>query len=62
MFILCNSKQKQNNKTCQCECKNFCKCDKDYGWNPITRISENSKYLKSVPDTSVTKCDELQLL
>ena len=47
---------------CQCECKNFCKCDKDYGWNPITRISENSKYLKSVPDTSVTKCDELQLL
>ena len=22
----CNSKQKWNNKTCQCECKNYCKC------------------------------------
>ena len=25
----CNSKQKwNNNKTCQCECKNYCKCKK----------------------------------
>ena len=24
----CNSKQKWNNKTCQCECKNYRKCKK----------------------------------
>ena len=24
----CNSKQKWNNKTSQCECKNYCKCKK----------------------------------
>ena len=52
----CNSNQKWNNKTCQCECKNYCKCKKDYSWNPSTCICENSKYLKS---TSVTKCDEI---
>ena len=51
-----NSKQQWNNKTCQCECKNYHKCEKDYSWNPITCISENSKYLKSVADTSVAKC------
>ena len=26
----CNSKQKCNNKTCQCECRNYYKCKKDY--------------------------------
>ena len=26
----CNSNQKWNNRTCQCECKNYCKCKKDY--------------------------------
>ena len=55
----CSSKQKSNNKICQCECKNFCKCEKDYGLNPSTFIYENSKYLNSVADTSVTKCDEI---
>ena len=30
----CNSIQKWNNKTCQCECKNYQKCQKDYSWNP----------------------------
>ena len=24
-------------KTCQCECKNYCKCRKDYSWNPYWR-------------------------
>ena len=52
----CNSNQKWNNKTCQCECKNYCKCKIYYSWNPSTCISENSKYLKS---TSVTECDEI---
>ena len=31
---------------------------KDYSWNPSTCISENSKYLKSIADTSVITCDE----
>ena len=55
----CNSKQKCDNKTCQCECKNYHKCEKDDNWNPSTCICENSKYLRSVADTSVTKCDEI---
>ena len=29
-----NSNPKWNNKTCQCECKNYRICKKDYGWNP----------------------------
>ena len=33
-----NSNRKWNNKTCQCECKNYRKCKKDY----ITCIYENS--------------------
>ena len=28
----CNSKQKWNNNTCQCECKSYHKCEKDYTW------------------------------
>ena len=43
----------------QCECKNYRKCKKDYSWNPSTCICENSKYLKSASDTSVTECDEI---
>ena len=54
-----NSKQKWNNKTCQCECKNYRKCKKDYIWNPSTCICENSKYSSSIADTSVTNCDEI---
>ena len=60
-FIIttCNSNQKWNNKTCQCDCKNYCKCKKDYSWNPSTHICENGKYLESIADTSVTECDEI---
>ena len=46
-----NSTTKWSNKTCQCECKNCHKCEKDYSWNPSTCICENSKYLNSVADT-----------
>ena len=53
----CNSNQKWNNKTCQCECKNYHKCKNDYSWIPSTCICKNSKYLKSVANTSVTECD-----
>ena len=34
----CNSNQKWDNKTCQCECKNYRKCKKDCSWNPTTCI------------------------
>ena len=54
-----NLNQKWNNKTCQCECKNYRKCKKHYSWNPSTCICENSKYLKSIADASVTECDEI---
>ena len=32
---------------------------KDYSWNPSTRICKNGKYLKSIADTSVITCDEI---
>ena len=54
-IITCKSKQKWNNKTCQCECKNYRKCKENHSWNLSTCIGENSMYLKSVADTSVTK-------
>ena len=53
---ICNSNLKLNNKTCQCECKNFCTCKKDYSRNPSTSICENSKYLK---EGSVTEWDKV---
>ena len=56
---ICNSNQKWNNKTCQCECKNYCKCKKDYSWNPSKCICEKSNYLKSIAHTSMTECDEI---
>ena len=34
-------------------------CKKDYSWNPSTCICKNSKYLRSIADTSVTECDEI---
>ena len=54
----CNSDQKWKNKTCQCECENYRKRKKYYSWNPSTCICENSRYLKSMSDTSVIECDE----
>ena len=59
---ICNSNQKWNNKTCQSECKNYFKCKNDYSWNPSTCICENSKFLTSITDTSMTECDEILLL
>ena len=55
----CNSNQKWNNKTCQWECTNYHKWEKDYRCNPTRCICENSKYLKIIVDTSVTECDEI---
>ena len=55
----CYSNQKLNNKTCQFECKNYHKCQKDYSWNSCTCICENRKYLKIIADNSVMECDEI---
>ena len=44
---------------CQCECKNYRNCKKDYSWHSGTCICENSKYFKSIAYTSVIKCDEI---
>ena len=55
---ICNSNQKQNNKTCQYEYKNYHKCKKDSRWNPTTCTCENSRHLKSIADISVNVCDE----
>ena len=54
-----NSNQKWNNKSCQCECKSYRTCKKDYSWNPSRCICENSKYLKSIADTSVIVLDQI---
>ena len=53
----CNSNQKLDNDKCQCECKKYRTCKKDYSWNP--RHFENVKYLKSIGDTSVIVCDKI---
>ena len=54
----CNSDQKCNNETCQCDCKNYRNCKKIYSWNPIICICERSKYLNRIAHTSVIACDE----
>ena len=54
-----NSSQKWTIETCQCDCKNYRICKKDYSWNPSTCICQNSKFLKSIADTSVITCDEI---
>ena len=54
-----NSNQKWNNETCQCECKNYRTCKKDYSWNPSTFVCENDKYLKFIANASVITCDEI---
>ena len=55
----CNSNQKWNNKTCQCEWKYYLTCKIDYSWNHSTCFCENDKCLKSISDTSVIAWDEI---
>ena len=55
----CNSNQKWDDKTFQCECKNYLKFKKDYSWNRRICIFENCKYIKSIADNSATDCDEI---
>ena len=55
----CNSNQKWNDETCQCECENYRMWKKDYSWNHSTCVCENDKYLKSIVDDSKIVCDEI---
>ena len=55
----CISNQKWYKKTCQCKCKNYHKSKKDCNWNPSTCICENSKYLKSIANTSGIECNKI---
>ena len=55
----CNSNHKWNNETCQYNCKNYRTCKKDYSLNSSTCIWDNSKYLRSIANTSVIKYDEI---
>ena len=54
-----NSNEKWNNDKCQCECKSYHKCKKDYSWNPSTCIFENSKHLKHYVNDRRIVCDEV---
>ena len=58
----CNSQQKWNNKTSQCEFKNYHKFEKDYSLNPSICICGKGKYLESTANTSVTKCDKIVIV
>ena len=57
--ITCNSNQKWDNESCQCECKNYSMCKKDYSWNHSTCVCENSKHLKYIVDNSKAVFDEI---
>ena len=46
-------------KKCQCECKNYRTCKKDYSWNPSTCICEIGKYLESNVDDSKIACEKI---
>ena len=44
-----------------CECNKYRTCKKDHSWNPSIYICENSRFLKSIVDNSVTVCDKIIL-
>ena len=54
----CNPNQKWNDDKCQHECKKHI-CEKDCIWNPATCSCKNGKYLASIIDDLVIKCDEI---
>ena len=55
----CNSSKNGDNKTFQCESKNYCTCKKDHSWSRNTSICDNSRYLKSIINESVIVCNEI---
>ena len=54
-----NSYQKWNKDKCWCECEKHHICEKDYIWNPARCSCKNGKYLGSIIDNSVIRCDEI---
>ena len=54
-----NSNQKWNDTICQCDCKKYCMCKKDYSWNPSICICDYSKNLKSIVGDSIIVWDKI---
>ena len=50
---ICNSNQKWNNKTCQCECKNYRTCEKNY-----TSVTECDEIITVMDIVSTKKAIE----
>ena len=59
-LIKWNKWKKWNNDQCWWECKKHHICEKDYIWNRSTWSCENSKYVGSTIDNSVTSCNEIK--
>ena len=58
--ISCVCKCKLNSTACNSRLVNVNRtCKKYNSWDPSTCICDNSKYLKSIADTSVIECDEI---
>ena len=55
----CNLNQSWNNDKCQCECKKYHICEKEYVWNPSTLICQNGKYIASIVDDLAIICDDV---
>ena len=55
----CNSNQKWDNHKCWCECKKHYMGQKDYIWIPVSCRCKYGKYLGSVIDKSMIKCDKI---
>ena len=55
----CYSNQKWNNDKCQCQCKKYYTCKRDYSWNLSICIYQNSRYLKSIVDNSIIICNKI---
>ena len=57
--MTCNSNRRWNNGKCQYKCQNYLKCKKGHIWSLNICIYENSKYVKSIADTSVITSDNI---
>ena len=55
----CKSNQNWNNDKCWCGCKKHHFCEQNYIWNLATCSCEIGKYLATIIDDSVIKCDEI---
>ena len=59
--ISCECKCKFDGRKCnRCECKKHHVCEKGHIWNPATSSCKVGKYLASIIDNLVIKCDEIR--